>query len=240
MDTRFQPIAQKIPKYRQAAYMAIKESLLSGQIRMDEPLIEEQIAAALQISRTPVREALAILEHEGLISPRGGRGLSIRKLTGEEFDQLMTANELIEPGIGRRAAHLATEEQLYEMEKALQREKFEISNGHFARFCGCGRVFHEWIGIASENTPATAFTARNDELITLFLLRAGYSLPTEAMLSIARQHEAIWNALVRRDPDEAARLLVYHAQRMRELFQPLGQMALKSEDSSRGDLDALG
>src|SRR3954451_6001522 len=65
-DTLLQPVAvSKVPRYREAAYIAIKEAILAGQLGPNQPLTEEQIAASLNISRTPVREALAILEHEG-------------------------------------------------------------------------------------------------------------------------------------------------------------------------------
>ena len=70
---------QRTPRFREAAYTAIKEAILAGEIEADEPLIEERLAGPLGISRTPVREALAILEHEGLLAPRGGRGLFIAR-----------------------------------------------------------------------------------------------------------------------------------------------------------------
>src|SRR5215218_9680646 len=49
-------------RFREAAYEAIKEAILDARLEGGEPLIEERLAEALGISRTPVREALAILE----------------------------------------------------------------------------------------------------------------------------------------------------------------------------------
>lgn len=54
-------------RLRELAYQTIKQAILSGLIDSSAPLIEERLGAELRISRTPVREALAILEHEGLI-----------------------------------------------------------------------------------------------------------------------------------------------------------------------------
>ena len=61
---RLHPVfVEKVPRYREAAYAAIKEAILLGQFESRQALVEEQIAEALTISRTPVREALALLEH---------------------------------------------------------------------------------------------------------------------------------------------------------------------------------
>jgi DNA-binding GntR family transcriptional regulator len=90
-------LAARAPTYREAAYAAIKEAILSGQIGPGQPLIEERLAALLDISRTPVREALAILEHEGLIAPVYRRGLYVCKLTRAEFVELFVANETVVP-----------------------------------------------------------------------------------------------------------------------------------------------
>ena len=96
---------EKTPTFREAAYQAIKQAILDGLLEPGQPLIEERLAEMLQISRTPVREALAILEHEGLIAPVYRRGLFVCKLTREQVVELFTANEAVEPFLARRAAY---------------------------------------------------------------------------------------------------------------------------------------
>src|ERR1700687_5932937 len=105
----------KTLRFRKAAYQSIKEAILSGRFAPGEPLIEEQIASILQISRTPVREALAILEHETLIAPRQGRGLYVRGIARHEFIDMFVANEAVEPYLARQAAIAASETQQQHM-----------------------------------------------------------------------------------------------------------------------------
>src|SRR5690349_7249760 len=112
-------VLPKVLRYREAAYQSIKEAILSGTCAPGEPLSEEQIALALKISRTPVREALAILEHEQLIAPRQGRGLFVSPITPEAFIDMFVANEAVEPYLARQAALLATGEQLKHMQAAI-------------------------------------------------------------------------------------------------------------------------
>ena len=160
----------KHPNTREIAYKAIKEAILSGQLGPNQPLVEEQLASMLQISRTPVREALAILEHEGLIGPQGSRGLVVRTLTRKEFIEIFTANEIVEPDLARRAAHLVTEEQLQVLGETVNRGRYYAAEGDFTQFLRSGREFHRLLGIAAENNPLTDFIVRNEERVDLYLI----------------------------------------------------------------------
>ena len=213
--TTLRPI-EKRGKYRETAYAAIKEAILSGQLAPDKPLVEEQLAALLHISRTPVREALAILDHERLIGPRGGRGLYVRSLTRQEFVEMFVANETVEPDLVRRAARLVTDEDLHVIAETISRGRFHAAQSDLPRFLQAGREFHRLIGVAAENGPLTRFIVQNQERADLYLLGAGKSMSVEAMQASNDQHEAILDAIVRRDPDEAARLAVVHAHSTRE------------------------
>jgi DNA-binding GntR family transcriptional regulator len=222
MDNQIlQPIAHKTPKYREIAYKAIKEAILSGQLGPNQPLVEEQLASMLQISRTPVREALAILEHEGLIGPQGSRGLVVRTLTKKEFVEIFTANEILEPDLARRAAHLVTEEQLQVLGEIVSRERYYAAEGDFTQFLHSGREFHRLLGIAAENDPLTDFIVRNEERVDLYLISTGKTSDIATMQASNRQHETILEALILRDPDEAAHRVIFHAQSVRQRFSDL-------------------
>jgi len=210
-----QPIEIKTQKYRQLAYTAIKEALLAGELAAGQLLIEEHLAAVFKISRTPVREALAILEHERLIGPQGNRGLAPRVLTRQEFIEVFTANEAIEPVLARRAAYLATEEELQEMAAGFERGRRHIAEADFVRFLANRRHFHRILGMAAQNAPLADFLLRNDERADIYLIACDARMDRETMEASIREHEAIHAAIIRRDPDEAARLTIYHAQSIR-------------------------
>jgi DNA-binding GntR family transcriptional regulator len=217
-----QPITiAKAPRYREAAYSAIKEAILSGRFAPEQPLIEEQLATDLKISRTPVREALAILEHEGLIGPRGGRGLFVRVLTRAEFIEMFVANETVEPYLARRAALLATEAQLQAMSDALQRALQAAETTDEAGFLRASRDFHRLVGEASGNTTLAQFVLRNEERTDMYLLNYGKVVDITSMRASIREHEAIYNSIAQRDPEAAARVAIYHAHSLHERFAVL-------------------
>jgi DNA-binding GntR family transcriptional regulator len=222
MRRTLQPLLlDRAPRYREAAYAAIKDAILSRQLDPSEPLVEEKIAAALTISRTPVREALAILEHEQLIAPRGGRGLYVRELTREEFVALFVANEVVEPTLARRAAMRAAPEQIGAMREAVARAQASAAERDSAAFLSASRAFHRLVGEASGNGPLTAFVLSNEERADMYLLSANKVVDAASMEASNREHAAILGAISQRDPEAAARLAIYHAQSLRERFADL-------------------
>jgi DNA-binding GntR family transcriptional regulator len=220
--TVLQPVALgRAPRYREAAYLAIKEAILDGRFGPDRPLIEEQIAAMLTISRTPVREALAILEHEGLIGVRNGRGLYVSAMTRDDFVATFVANETVEPYLARRAALLVTPEQLAAARLTLAEAEDAGATANTIIFLRASRDFHRLVGEASGNAPLTEFVVRNEERTDMHLVSSGASLDTAQMHASTREHRRILDAIAARDPEAAARLVIYHAQSLRERFASL-------------------
>jgi DNA-binding GntR family transcriptional regulator len=195
--------------------------LTAGSLEPGQPLVEERLAAMLQISRTPVREALAILEHEGLIAPIYRRGLFVCRLSRELVVELFTANEAVEPFLARRAAFYATAEQLAALERAIEEGEACVGRLDVAGFLRSGRLFHGGVGLAAGNPTLAQLVERNEERVDLFLMSYGKAVDGEMMRASNREHRAIFQAISERDPDAAARLATYHAQSTRERFAAL-------------------
>ena len=223
---RLRPLnARQVPRFREAAYREIKEAILDGRFVPSQPILEEDLADALQVSRTPVREALAILQHEGLLAPRNGRGLYVRPLTRDEFVAMFAANEVVEPYLVRRAALLASEDMIAEMRDVLAREGECASSGDTAAFFRVGRAFHRLIGQACGNAPLTRFVIQNEERTDLYLLSTGKIVGAERMRASNEEHREILDAIARRDPDEAAQLAIVHSQLIRRRLSGLFENA---------------
>lgn len=214
-------LLDRAPTYREAAYTMIKDAILAGQLEPGQPLIEEKLAGMLNISRTPVREALAILEHEGLLNSFYKRGLYVHTVSRAEFIALFVANESVEPSIVRRAAISARPQQLAEIEQTVQDGVRHAENSDTAGFLRSGRSFHRLVGVASGNAPLAQFVERNEERVDLYLMNSGKALGVAEMQASNREHMAIFEAIRQRDPDAAARMAVYHAQSTRDRWAEL-------------------
>lgn len=77
-------------------YSQLFAAINTGTIDPTKRLIQEKLADELQVSRTPVRDALLRLEHEGILTRIGRNGFIIRRITGEELSQIFSAREAVE------------------------------------------------------------------------------------------------------------------------------------------------
>jgi DNA-binding GntR family transcriptional regulator len=95
-----------IPDKRLAllAYEKVLALIMSGEARSGSMVHERRLADMLQMSRTPVRDALLMLEGEGLVLRQGARGLQVRQLRVEEFLHALQVRILLEPEAAKRAA----------------------------------------------------------------------------------------------------------------------------------------
>ncbi|MGB3733748.1 MAG: GntR family transcriptional regulator [Ilumatobacter sp.] len=114
----------RIPGYRPSladeAYATIVEAVLNRQIELGDALIMDQLAELLDISRTPVRDALMRLEHEGLVEQRGRRGYVVREIGDDEVIKLYQAREAVEGHAARLVAEAGDDEAIDRIEQAIR------------------------------------------------------------------------------------------------------------------------
>lgn len=99
----------------------IRDAIVEGRLPAGSRLKEDVLAQELDISRTPIREALRTLEAEGLVILESMRGAAVRSYSAQELDDLYSLRALLEGYVARRAAINITEEQLEIVEKSAAR-----------------------------------------------------------------------------------------------------------------------
>src|ERR1700733_10492662 len=87
----------KADTLREQVYAALRSALRTGTLASDRAATERDLAEKLGVSRTPVREALALLVHEGLISS-GRRGFAAPQLSRNDVADLFEIRRMLEPG----------------------------------------------------------------------------------------------------------------------------------------------
>ncbi len=117
-------------------YRHIKTLILSAELPPGAPINEVQIARELEISRTPLREAIRQLEHDGLVVRYPNKGVFVRQMAMKEFFEIWQIREWLEPLACEIAARNIAESALKELEKELLRlreanpgiEEYEINH----------------------------------------------------------------------------------------------------------------
>ncbi len=101
-----QPIGHGGTPLADEAYRRISEAMLAGDLPPGSRLVMDAIAERLEISRTPVRDALRRLEREGLVEPYGRKGFMVRAVTDADLAHLYESRTAVEVYSARRVAEL--------------------------------------------------------------------------------------------------------------------------------------
>jgi len=194
-------------------YRVIKQRITSGAYEGGYHLVERQLADEFGVSKTPVREALARLEREGLVVFDPGRGMRVRSLSLKEIDDILELREVIEGFIGEKAAILATEEQIARLERILT-EAEDLPLTEIERYKELDGAFHELMREMAGNSVVNYAIGLLQAQISL-VMSTTIALPGRRAASV-REHRDIFDAIRARDPRSAGEYARIHLRNARK------------------------
>lgn len=192
----------------------LRTILLDGEIPPGARIPERDLCARLEISRTPLREALKVLAAEGLVVLLPNRGSRAAKLTGKDVHDLFEVCQGLEALGGELACERISDVEFAAIADAHAKMVVHYRDKNLQQYYVCNRRIHEGIIEAAKNPALSALY----ESVTARIRRARYLTPmTPPRWAIAiQEHEAILNALQRRDGIGLAHILRAHLRNKRE------------------------
>jgi DNA-binding GntR family transcriptional regulator len=124
------------------AYEALRQRILTGEMKPNSPVRQDLIAEDLGFSTIPLREALGRLEHDGLLSSYPNRGYVVRPLSADEAREVFTLRLKLEPSAVAEAALKAAEEDRRAVAAALENLEAAQSRADASEHVTSNRVFH--------------------------------------------------------------------------------------------------
>ncbi len=211
------------PLYEQT-YSALRSAILSGEISVDERLIESQLAQRFQVSRTPVREAIRRLQQENLLASDGDGALYITKLSLHDAIKLYDCRIALEQLSVVGACENATTEQLKAIEQTLVQAESLAQQGHKQlqdKLLDLNFDFHRLIAQSSDNPWLVPLL---DRLSNHTRLLRTQTLQTEPdITNIHSEHRQVYEAIAHRDAPAAVKYITHHLtasqQRIVEIFE---------------------
>ncbi len=201
--------AEDAGRLADAVYETLIGQLISRAIEPEARMGVDAISRELDVSQTPVRQALDRLESEALVTRVHLAGYrAARLMTWDEFDQLFQMRLLIEPFAAGLAATHRTPEQAAAMERA-EREMRALSrdgDATYSQFARADARLHEAIAVASGNPLLAQAQARLHAHIHLARLHLDTGIPADAL----GEHEQLLAAIVEGDEQGAARVMRRH------------------------------
>jgi len=222
MTTSSPPQPETAASARVASYL--RDAILGGELRPGARIRQEDIAARFGASRLPVREALRMLEAEGLTEHEANKGARVPRLTQHEVEVIYRMREKLEPlALTESLPSLAEvdHERLEDVQRRIE------ANDDLDRFLELDREFHmlTYSGCAIDALSSMVTRLWNS---TQHYRRAYVALGGQSRMWVVNsEHRLILDAIVRRDAADAERFLEGHIRRTRielgrhpEVFKP--------------------
>jgi DNA-binding GntR family transcriptional regulator len=195
-------------------YTVLLQQFMSGERGAGESLNIGALSRELDVSQTPLREALARLEHTGLVQREALRGYRVAPMmTRSEVEQLREARLLLEPAMAAAAAQRKTDEFLAELRQSVadferSAEIADVETEGFNLYWRSDDRFHMLIAAQSGNTFLELAYAALGGQIQRFRLFSKFG--RTGANHAAPEHEAIYQRIAAGEADAAAEAMRLH------------------------------
>ncbi len=190
-------------------YDIIRESLISGAITPGSRLNLDNLAREMHVSNTPVRQALARLESEGLVTREPYRGFAASQLLDSRtIAELYEYRLILEPPTAARAARMASEATAATLDALCEKTSIDhlFDAGLMDEMAQRDTEFHSMIADIAGNSVISENVRNTQARMSLY---SGYKIP-EAWRSTWEEHRMISKAIRDGDPQEAAEKMRSH------------------------------
>ena len=207
-----QPIGVSHLPLRHVVLEEIRRRITEGHWQQGERLYEDQIASDLDVSRNPVREALQALASEGFVELEPRRGARVATVSEARAAELFEMREVLEGLVARLAAERRSDAHVAELRAVVAQGRAAALASDRSALPALNTRFHHSLGAAAGN-----------ELLAETIEHLGHVIQWVYARSISRrgeqswgEHEAIVEAVARRDGDEAHSLAAAHIKNARD------------------------
>ena len=200
-------------------YEELRKQILTLQLRPGVQLDEVSLAAQFGVSRSPVRDALARLISEGLVTILPNRTTLVTPFEIEEFPNYIAALDLTQRAVTRLAALHRTEGDIRRIREANSAYIGALESGNFQAMSETNKAFHMEIAKAGHNPYLTSYYERLlGEGQRLLHLHFDFIVSSANLTSPESDHDEIIEALVLRDADAAEKASHEHTLLFRDRF----------------------
>lgn len=224
MTNNFQVNMDEYLPLRDVVFKTLRQAILKGELEPGERLMEIQLANRLGVSRTPIREAIRMLEHEGLVKNIPRRGAQVAKITEKDLRDVLAVREGLEVMAVNFACEHITEEELAELNEASRRFEAIVrasDEPDISAMAEADEQFHVIIYKASGNDRLVQLI--NNLREQMYRYRFEYLKDTDNRDTLIREHDGLCESLRNRDKEVAGNYMRQHIERQMVNIQSMLQ-----------------
>jgi DNA-binding GntR family transcriptional regulator len=208
METKAQKLIDN-PNLRGQTYKILKNMIITREILPGKKICEETLAQEIGVSRTPIREALFRLEHEGIVKIIPRRGAFVVKQSKENIIEILQIREVLEALIVRLVTPLLEESDIIELRSCLEKLRATPEEErHVIEYTDSELEFHSLLLRRCPNQMLRQMMAMVNARLQIIRLRT-VVLPGRAQKSLD-EHAGILEMIEKGNAEEAELLMRRH------------------------------
>ena len=182
---------------RDVVFNTLREAILKGELQPGERLMELQLASKLGVSRTPIREAIRMLEQEGLAVTMPRKGAEVARMTLKDMEDVLEVRDALDELAAQIACERMTAEQMQILKETKKEFEEILESGDVKKIADVDVRFHDIIYEATDNARLVSLLGNMRE--QLFRYRVECLKNPENYPALMAEHNAIVAALEARD-----------------------------------------
>lgn len=182
---------------RDVVFNTLREAILRGELVPGERLMELQLAAKLGVSRTPIREAIRMLEQEGLAITIPRKGAIVAGMTEKDMQDVLEIREALEELSVQVACDKITAEEIEQLRENMKNFEDSLRSGDLKKMAQADVEFHDVIYQATHNPKLISML--NNLREQMYRYRVEYLKNPQNHEQLLREHEAIYKGILEKD-----------------------------------------
>ena len=199
---------------RDVVFQTLREAILKGELKPGERLMELQLASKLGVSRTPIREAIRMLEQEGLAVTIPRKGAEVAKMTEKNMEDVLQIREALDELAVQVACDKMTDQQLENLTLAMKNFENAIQAGDLKKTAAYDVEFHDIIYESTDNPKLV--TLLNNLREQIYRYRVEYLKEKENYPMLIKEHETIVAALKEKNKERVSDAMRCHIRNQAE------------------------
>ena len=201
---------------RDVVFRTLRQAILRGELKPGERLMEIRLANQLGVSRTPIREAIRMLELDGLVIMVPRKGAQVAQITEKDLNDVLEVRLGLEELAVKLACERITEAELHSLYQASRsfEKLLETETDDLQELAQADVAFHDVIYQATNNERLIQLL--NNLREQMYRYRIEYLKDVKSRRSLVEEHDALYERMKKRDLMGAQKMIREHIERQQE------------------------
>jgi DNA-binding GntR family transcriptional regulator len=208
MEDLFQVDMDEVLPLRDVVFNTLRKSILTGQLKPGERLMEVHLASRLGVSRTPIREAIRKLELEGLVTMIPRRGAEVAQITEKSLKDVLEVRRALDALSVELACDRITPEELQKLKTACEEFEKAVREKEVSEIAKADVALHDIIVQAAGNQRLQQLV--NNLAEQMYRYRFVYIKEESQREKLVDEHKEIYESILNRDKQRAAAAAKLH------------------------------